>query len=388
MAEPAPAASLTVGHAVAGTWLPRTQTWLYEQIKRLPAHVRSHVFCEATENLDQFPFPDLHTPGRGRGQRLDRLLRRLRLRRHFGFVADGLRAVGARLLHSHFGWVGWQNCRLTPRLGLRHAVTFYGLDVNYLPRQGWGPKYRELFDRVDLVLCEGPHMGRCIAQLGCEPRKIRVHHLGVAVGDIAYRPRTWSGGPLRFLIAGSFREKKGIPIAIAALARIKADVDLEITVIGDAASEHEQPEKQRILDAIAAGGLADRTRLLGFQPHARLFEEAYRHHVFVAASVTASSGDTEGGAPVTLIEMAASGMPIASTRHCDIPGVVLDGVTGLLADERDVDGLAAVLRRLAEHPAAWAPMVAAGRAHVEREFDSGRQGERLAAVYAELVAAR
>ena len=65
-----------------------------------------------------------------------------------------------------------------------------------------------------------------------------------------------------------------------------------------------------------------------------------KHDVFLAPSVTASNGDTEGGAPVAIIEMAASGMPIVSTRHCDIPSVVLDGVTGLLAAERDSEGLA------------------------------------------------
>ena len=31
---------------------------------------------------------------------------------------------------------------------------------------------------------------------------------------------------------------------------------------------------------------------------------------------------------MVIIEMSASGMPVISTRHCDIPGVVLDGETG------------------------------------------------------------
>ena len=72
-------------------------------------------------------------------------------------------------------------------------------------------------------------------------------------------------------------------------------------------------------------------RLLGYVSRETLREEAYEHDVFLAPSVTASNGDTEGGAPVAIIEMSASGMPIVSTNHCDIPSVVLDGVTGLLA---------------------------------------------------------
>ncbi len=70
---------------------------------------------------------------------------------------------------------------------------------------------------------------------------------------------------------------------------------------------------------------------MGYQPHSTLFAEAYRHHIFLSPSVTASTGDTEGGAPVSLIEMAATGMLIVSTTHCDIPEVIKHGVTGLLA---------------------------------------------------------
>ena len=114
-------------------------------------------------------------------------------------------------------------------------------------------------------------------------------------------------------------------------------------------------------------------------------EEARRHHVFLSPSVTASDGDTEGGAPVSLIEMSASGMMIVSTTHCDIPGVILDGKTGLLAPERDVDGLVERLQWIVAHPEQWMEMQRAGRAHIEAEFDARRQGERLGEIYRDLA---
>jgi colanic acid/amylovoran biosynthesis glycosyltransferase len=120
---------------------------------------------------------------------------------------------------------------------------------------------------------------------------------------------------------------------------------------------------------------------MGFQPFRVLLEEAYLHHVFLSPSVTASDGDTEGGAPVSIIEMAASGMPIVTTRHCDIPAVVIDGVTGLLADERDVDGLVQRLGWLVDNRDRWRPMLDAGRMHVEEHFDAVKQGESLAGIY-------
>jgi colanic acid/amylovoran biosynthesis glycosyltransferase len=113
--------------------------------------------------------------------------------------------------------------------------------------------------------------------------------------------------------------------------------------------------------------------------------EARRHHLFISPSVVASDGDTEGGAPVSLIEMSATGLMIVSTTHCDIPSVIIDGKTGLLAAERDVDGLVERLRWIVANPSRWEEMRAAGRAHVEAEFDARRQGERLASVYRDVV---
>ncbi len=134
--------------------------------------------------------------------------------------------------------------------------------------------------------------------------------------------------------------------------------------------------------------MIDRVRLLGYQPYDVMLEQARGHHVFLAPSVPAADGDSEGGAPVTLIEMCASGMAVVSTTHCDIPGVVLDGVTGLLAPERDVDALAEHIRWLTEHPGEWGGMLVAARKHrkhVEAEFDSRRQGERLGAIYRDVI---
>ncbi len=376
------------------SWLPQTETWLYTQVRFLPDDVVSTVACERSENLDQFPFPRLHclTDRPKLAQFADRGMRKLGFRDYLEFVVAAGRRADARVLHSHFGIVGWRDIGIARRLNLAHAVTFYGVDVRYYPESDarWYARYKDMFASIDAVLCEGPFMGEAIVALGCPRDKLRVHHLGIDLTQIPFAPLAWEPGQsLRVLLSGSFREKKGFPDAIDALGRVQNDVALEITIIGD---QHGIPstviEKQRILDAIQRNGLGPKTRLLGYQPYRVVMEEARRHHVFLSPSVTASNGDTEGGAPVSLIEMSAAGLMIVSTSHCDIPGVVLHERTGLLAGEHDVEGLATHLRRLVADPARWGAMRAAGRAHIEAEFDARRQGERLAAIYREIDARR
>jgi colanic acid/amylovoran biosynthesis glycosyltransferase len=76
-----------------------------------------------------------------------------------------------------------------------------------------------------------------------------------------------------------------------------------------------------------------------------------------------------------------------STYHCDIPQVLTHGETGLLANERDVDGLVDALRWLLDHPDAWEGMTAAARRHIEAHFDVRAQARELASVYQEVVSA-
>ncbi|WP_207648154.1 glycosyltransferase [Desulfotruncus arcticus] len=353
--------------------------------------VKNHVVCEATENLDQFYLPKIHVISRASSWRylLNIALCKLGIRNNTDFLVQLAKECQASVLHSHFGHTGWKNMVAARRAGLRHLVTFYGFDVNHLPTidPRWRERYNTLFMHVDYILCEGSHMAKCIKEMGCPEHKVLVHHLGVRADEISFKPRAWSPGePLRVLIAASFREKKGIPYALEALGRLQHDVPLQITVIGDAGSKPASlVEKERILSVIKKHNLKPIVRMLGFQPYNVLFEEAYKHHVFLSPSITASDGDTEGGAPVTIIEMAATGMPVISTTHCDIPEVILNGYTGLLAEERNVGGLLAHLKWLVSHPDKWLSMLEHSRRHIETKYNAQKQGVYLSEIYRELA---
>lgn len=380
----------TVLHSTP-VWLPQTQTWMYNQVRYLPQDIAAHIACERTENLNQFDLPNIHCLAeRPVWQRFwDKTVRKLGLRQHLSFTLNVARKQQVNILHSHFGPIGWHDMEVSRRAGLKHVVTFYGMDVNFLPQHqpAWKVRYHELFSAADLVLCEGPHMAQCILDMGCAEQKVQVQRLGIAIDRIEFSPLEWQPGqPLKILIAASFREKKGIPYALDALGQLQQDIPLEITLIGDAGHDpRETAEKQIIMERIESLDFGEKIRLLGFQPHARLLAEAGKHHIFLSPSVTAADGDTEGGAPVSLIEMSAAGMMVVSTRHCDIPQVVEHRETGLLSNERDVDGLVSNLRWLLDNPSQWATIRVAARNHMETFFDAQSQGERLAMIYKGLL---
>jgi colanic acid/amylovoran biosynthesis glycosyltransferase len=374
-------------------WLPLTQTWMYNAVKHLPpSQIVAHVVCETVEHSDRFPVSHLHAlcaePALVSGW--DRAVRSLRLRRHLRFVERVARRQRAHLLHSHFGHVAWANRGAARNAGLRHVASFYGFDVGKIPRAvpKWRQRYAQLFSEVDLVLCEGPHMRSNLSDLGCPEDRLHLHRLGVELDRLPYRPRQWdTRAPLRLLLASSFRQKKGIPDALEAAARLRKHLALEITIVGDAGPDRASAEeKRRIQASIARHALHDCVRLLGYQPHERVVQEALAHHVFLAPSVTADDGDTEGGAPVIIAEMMATGMPVIGTRHCDIPEVLGPDLEHLLVDQGSPQQLADCIGRLADQSGTWSTLAQHSRGRIERLYDARQQGVALAQLYERVCA--
>lgn len=374
---------LIVAHTFQA-WLPVTMTWAYNQVRYAPG-VRGVVLAERLQAPEAFPWHPVVAPGV-----VDRLQTRLVERTGRSRVPRAWRAAAGRfrpaLLHSHFGYRGWRDLALARRFALPHVVTFYGHDVAMFPRTWpeWRRRYEELFAAADLFLCEGPFMARTLVEQGCPEHKVGVQRLGVELDRLAFGVRAPSAdGVVRVLVAGAFREKKGIPDALTAVAGVRRDgVDVRVTVVGDAGpGPGEQAEKRRILAVLDRERLHGAVRLLGFRPYDRLLAEMRTHHLFLSPSRHASDGDSEGGAPVTIMEAAATGMPVVSTRHCDIPQVVEDGVSGVLVPEGDAPALTKALGELAAAPRRWAPMGEAARRLMEERFDVRRCAEELVQRY-------
>jgi glycosyltransferase involved in cell wall biosynthesis len=96
-------------------------------------------------------------------------------------------------------------------------------------------------------------------------------------------------------------------------------------------------------------------------------KELQQARCYVQHSIEAPSGDSEG-TPVSVLEAGATGLPVVSTRHAGIPDVVLEGETGFLVEEHDVEGMAQQMLRLAQDPDLAGKMGRAGRARIQEFF--------------------
>src|SRR6185312_15960067 len=119
-------------------------------------------------------------------------------------------------------------------------------------------------------------------------------------------------------------------------------------------------------------------------------DEALRHvaaaKMLAAPSRTAADGDTEG-LPTTILEGAALGLPVVSTRHSGIPEAVVEGETALLGPEGDPRALAANIATLLADDGLRARLGTRGREFTSANYDLVKQSGKLEDLYDSLVSA-
>ena len=176
-----------------------------------------------------------------------------------------------------------------------------------------------------------------------------------------------------WLAIGRFEVAKDYPNMLRAFARVRAAApDAVLLLVGKGSLRDETEAVVREL------GLGDRVRFLGVRSD-------------IAELVSAADGYVMSsaweGMPMVLLEAAAGGLPIVSTRVGGNHEVVRDGETGYLAPPRDPEALAGAMRRLmALDPAERRAMGERGRDHVRSQYGLHRVVERWEELYREVQA--
>lgn len=194
---------------------------------------------------------------------------------------------------------------------------------------------------------------------------------GIAVADYAAPPAPDAipgfvrrdGDVVIGTIAG-LRTVKDLPLLVAALALL--DVRYRLVIVG------EGPERDTIMAAADAAGVADRVHLPGFmaQPwrYVGLFD------LFALSSLSEQQ-------PIAVMEAMAAGLPVVAPDVGDIPHMVAPANARFIVGDRSAESLAAALRILGNDPVLAARVGADNRAAALRDFDEGVMIARYSALY-------
>lgn len=366
----------------------------YDQVLEMERQgVNNHIVANERVNAEERPFENVTIvpwPSIWSPRRIGyRLLESLRLERYLESswrdswpgAKEVVERIGPDVLHAHFGRAGVKAVPLAEQLGLPLVVSFYGYDVSQLPQEeAWRRAYRKIWSEADAIVGISNHMCSSLTSIGAPEEKVEKVSLGVDLEKFEFSDPTHSfdGQTVQCLHVGRLVEKKA-PLLLArafhrASQQIGEECRLHLTIAGGG------PLMGDLRNLLERLDIEDQVSLLGSVPHQRVRELMQNTHLYTQHCVTASNGDQEGQG-ITFVEASATGRPIVSTRHNGIPDVVVDGETGVLVEEGDVEEMGAEIARLACSPDRWVQLGNAGRKHIGENFDLSTQVRKQIAIY-------
>lgn len=177
-------------------------------------------------------------------------------------------------------------------------------------------------------------------------------------------------GPPTAVHVSNFRPVKRVPWLVEAFARASSGIDARLVLVGDG------PEDPAARARVAALGIEDKVEFKGERddlPGVLACADA-----FVLTSQTESFG-------LSALEAMSCGTPVVATRVGGVPEVVTDGLSGLLADADDLDGIADRLRSLFLDRDRARAMGEAARIEAVERFDRLRVVSRYEDLYRRLI---
>ena len=142
---------------------------------------------------------------------------------------------------------------------------------------------------------------------------------------------------------------------------------VELELVGDG------PERGALSQLAQQLGIAQQIRWRGWVPFAQVREAMLDATILVHPSE--GLGD---GLPNVLREAMALGTPVIASRVAGIPEALNEGQCGVLVPPRDVPALADAIAALLADPDRRRLFADRGRAWTEAQFDTWRNGARLA----------
>lgn len=271
-----------------------------------------------------------------------------------------LRKVRPHILHSwtihdnvYAGVVG-ALARVPRRLGsVRGELQFY----QFSPLIRW-----LILHGVQSQLVNSESIASELRAVGVPIKRIHVLPNCVEIG-LLQKSVTLDGIPPNGRLVGmvaNLRWQKNHILFIRGMAKVLSEfLNVYGVMIGQPILESDPDIPSRIQSEIIAQGIQGRVLMDGFR--ANVPEILPSFEIFCLTS------DSEG-TPNAILEAMAAGLPVIATRVGGIPDLVQDGVTGLLIEAGDVDGLGMALHALLSQPEKARKMGMAGRTRIEKEF--------------------
>ena len=273
-----------------------------------------------------------------------------------------LKAQKIDVVFAEYGMVGAMVTHACKLANVPLVIHYHGADVHHRATVAeYLPWYKKAFEYASAFIAVSGDMVEELKKLGAPADKI--HYASCGIDTNKFPELNISGSEKNFLAVGRFVEKKSPESVVKAFKLVTEKYpDAKLTMVGQG------PLFEKTKALVNEFSLTESVTLAGILKTEEIKLLMRNARAFVQHSVTAANGDSEG-TPVTILEASSSGLPVVSTRHAGIKEAVVDGVTGYLNDEHDIEAMAQSMIKLAESPELAVSMGKAARQHMIKNYD-------------------
>ncbi|MFD2517941.1 glycosyltransferase [Salinimicrobium flavum] len=267
------------------------------------------------------------------------------------------------LVFAEFGPTGTRMIPICKKLTLPLIVHFHGVDASKYDVIKNNDNYREVFKYASYVITVSKEMYAKLLQLGCPEEKLVYNVYGPR--DEFFEVSPGFQNP-HFISIGRFVDKKAPYYNILAFSKVlKKYPQAKLFMAGKGALLNSSRNLVKYFK------LDKNIIFLGV-----ISSEEFRHHMegslaLIQHSIIAEDGDSEG-TPLSVLEASAAGLPVIATQHAGIKDVIINGETGLLVEEHDVEAMAAAMIQVLEQQNYAKKMGAAGKKYIQQNFTMER----------------
>jgi colanic acid/amylovoran biosynthesis glycosyltransferase len=254
-----------------------------------------------------------------------------------------------------------------------YSVVFLGFDANEKKTlDTYRTDYAAMLPKAQAVIIVAASMRANLEAIAGPLSNIHVIPCGVDTS--IFKPAGEKADRFTFISVARFAEKKGPIHSLRAFEIVcKHYPNVKLQMIGDG------PLWEEAKTFVRENHLADQVEFLGAMSQAEYLPYLQSAHVFIQHSIITQAGDSEG-TPVAILEAAACGIPTVSTRHAGIPDAVLDGESGILGAEHDVQAMADGCMFFIQNESVREAMGLSARKHIETNYQVQKLSQKIKSV--------
>jgi colanic acid/amylovoran biosynthesis glycosyltransferase len=244
------------------------------------------------------------------------------------------------IVFAEYGMVGAMVTEACRQADIPLIIHFHGADAHHKQTvTEYNELYKKAFAYASWLIAVSGDMVEALKDLGAPAGKIVKASCGVDTE--AFPQLDISKTERNFLMVGRFVEKKSPSSVVKAFKLVHEKFpDARLWMVGQGPL---LDETKKLVINLALEKSITLTGALKTDGIKQLLQQS---RCFVQHSVTAHNGDKEG-TPVTILEAGSSGLAIVSTRHAGIKEAVINGETGYLVEEYDIQGMADCMIKIA-----------------------------------------